>query len=274
MVADISDLSVPKFLGSFPLVLPGGRQVRCHDLEFNDTETRMYCAGSIPTPENRKDLSGPTIWDVSKLSSGQIARERRNPSWPVIGFVGESEVKGQGDHHAPRAVINGKLYMVAANELRPNAFPQLFDISDEKVLRPVSEFRLESNDRALADASWAKANAAGGYGLHYNSVVDSAWGKVALGMFSFMGSGARIVDLRDPLKPREIAYYHPGAPPPRAPRAGPGSGGPPTGAGASDQCVTQEFFIPETGHIWFSCQSGGLYIAELSPAVKAYLGVH
>jgi hypothetical protein len=42
---------------------------------------------------------------------------------------------------------------------------------------------------------------------------------------------------------------------------------------ANDMCISQEFFIRETGHIWFSCTSGGFYVAELSPAVKAYLGV-
>jgi hypothetical protein len=268
MILDIADPGKPKFLGNFPLVMPGGRQQRCHDMEFNENETRMYCAGSVPMPDNRKDLSGPSIWDVSQISSGA-----QNPSWPAIRFVGESTIKGQGDHHAPRVFINGKPYLVAANELRTNAFPRIFDISDEKAPRPVSDFRLEANDRALADPAWAKANTAAGYGLHYNNVVDNAWGNVAIGMFSFMGSGMRIVDLRDPMRPREVAYYKPAASTVTPGTGRGGRGGAISSVTPNDTCISQGFFIHETGQIWFSCTSGGFYVAELSSAVKAYLGV-
>ncbi len=32
-------------------------------------------------------------------------------------------------------------------------------------------------------------------------------------------------------------------------------------------------FVPETGHIWFTCRSG-FYIAELSQKVRSYLGIN
>jgi len=155
--------------------------------------------------------------------------------------------------------------MVAANELRCTAFPRIFDITDETRMRMVGEFRLESNDRCLDDPQWAEANRAGGYGLHYNSVADAAYGYVALGMFNFMGSGLRVVDLRDPTHPREIAYYHPGD----IQRTSP------TGTETSwvrDSCVSKNVFVHESQQIWFGCRSG-LYVAELSDGVKSYLGV-
>jgi hypothetical protein len=266
MVVDVSDRQAPKYLGDFPLVLPGGRQQRCHDVWFTADQTRMYCAGSVPTIENRKDDSAPSVWDITLVGKTSIGP---TGAWPAIRFVGTSATRGQGDHHAPLAVIHGKRYLVAANELRCSAFPRLFDASDEHNLVAVGEFRLEVTDRCLFDPEWAKANAAGGYGLHYNSVVDNAWGSAVFGMFNFMGSGIRIVDLKDPTSPREVAYYHPGVPDrtrgPFAPTAGAARQAP-----ISDSCVSHDYFVQETGQIWFGCRSG-FYIAELSAPVKALL---
>jgi hypothetical protein len=257
LVLDISDPASPKYMGEFPLVLPGGRGQRCHDMWMNEAETRLYCAGSVPTIENRKDDSAPSIWDISQVG-------KPNPTWPTIRFVGTSTTRGQGDHHIPLAVINGTPYVVGANELRCSAYPRIFDISDETNLRAVGEFKLEATDRCLSDPDWAKANASGNYGLHYNDVVDNAWGHIPLGMFNFMGSGVRIVDLRDPMKPREVAYYHPaGITAPIADRV--------NGKIATDSCMSHDYFVPETKQFWFVCRSG-FYVAELSPAVKTYLG--
>lgn len=266
MVLDVSDVKAPRYMGDFPLVLPGGRQQRCHDVSFNADQTRLYCAGSVPMIENRKSDSAPSVWDISKVGVTNLGP---TGDWPAIRFVGTSKVRGQGDHHAPLATIGGKPYMIAANELRCTAFPRVFDMSDETDLKVVGEFRLESNDRCIADPAWAKANAAGGYGLHYNSVVDNAWGNVALGFFNFMGSGLRVVDLRDPANPREIAFYHPAVVPNKPRGAGP-QGPAPSTPMAADACVSHDYFVTETNHIWFGCRSG-LYVAELSPAVVKYL---
>lgn len=265
MVLDIGNLSQPKFVGNFPLLLPGGRQARCHDLSFNPDGTRMYCPGSIPTEAERESNPGPSVWDVTQITAG------KTNVWPPIRFVGEADVKGQGDHDAPYAVINGKPYLVTGAELGCNLgktdFPSIFDISDEKNPRKVGEFRLEVMEHCVADSTF-KAMQKVRYGLHYNSVVDNAWGKVPLGMFSFMSAGVRIVDLRDPTKPREVAYYHPAAPA-QAPPASNSAFGP---TPYSDSCMSHNYFDPATGHIWFACRSG-VYVAELTPEVRAHLGV-
>jgi hypothetical protein len=218
----------------------------------------------VPTVDNRKDDSAPSIWDISLVGKTDVGPRG---AWPAIKLIGTSKVRGQGDHHAPLATINGKPYMIAANELRCTAFPRVFDISDETNPVPVGEFRLESNDRCLSDPAWAKANSAGVYGLHYNSVVDDAWGKVALGLFNFMGSGLRIVDLRIPEQPREVAYYHPAAPGRSSQSTVPG-----LGSSAVSPCMSHNYFIKETGQIWFGC-SNGFYVAELSAAVKKHLQI-
>jgi len=283
MALDITDLSNPKFIGSFPLLLPGGRQARCHDLTFNDDGTRMYCPGSVPTEADRESEPGPSIWDVSQISSG-----KRNLGWPPIHFVGEADIKGQGDHHAARAMINGKPYLIVGSELGcvmgKSDFPSIFDISDERAPRKVSEFRLEVMEHCVADSAFLKEHSRQSYNLHYNDVVDNAWGNVALGLFGYYGSGVRIVDLRDPLKPREVAYYKPGALAATTGRGTASAAGSAAGApGAANRggrtridatppCGSHQYFVHETGHIWFACTSG-FYVAELSPAVKANLGV-
>jgi hypothetical protein len=285
-VLDISDLAKPKYVGSFPLLLPDGKQVRCHDLTISADGTRLYCPGSVPTEAVREADPEPTVWDISGITPG-----KRVSGWPPIRFVAEADVKGQGDHDAPLININGNPHLVVGSELGCNInksdFPRIFDISSGAP-KMVGEFRLEVMERCMADSTF-KATQRASYGLHYNSAVGDAWGKVALGMFSFQSSGVRIVDLRDPAKPREVAYYHPGAPAsaPRAaqaPRAAvPSAGAAPAGATdgpsrrgntvpVADSCMSHNYFMNETGQILFACQSG-VYLAELSSEVKAYLGV-
>ena len=150
-------------------------------------------------------------------------------------------------------------------------FPTIFDISDEKNPRKVGEFRLEVMEHCNTDPAF-KATQRVNYGLHYNNVVDNAWGRIPLGMFSFQSAGIRIIDLRDPTRPREVAYYHPGAPtgPVGASIAPPGSQA--ARAVATDSCGSHNYFDDATGQIWFTCRSG-VFVAELTPAVKTHLGV-
>jgi hypothetical protein len=71
-----------------------------------------------------------------------------------------------------------------------------------------------------------------------DSVVDDAWDGVALGLFNFMGSGLRVVDLRNPARPREVAYYHPAAPEKiRAPLI------PGLAPRGTDSCMSHNYFI-------------------------------
>lgn len=221
MVADITDMRRPRLIADVPLILPDGTATSCHTVELNKAETRLYCAGLAVSSRAERDEEypslfpgGPSIWDISEISKGT-----RNPK---VRFVGESQIAGQGWHHAVPARINGKPYVIAASELARGeagrhdceaaAFPRIWDISDERKPRLVGEFRLEVQDHC-GDPNVAMENELGNYASHYNS-VDSTFGeKTRLGLFSFVGAGIRIVDLRDPRRPREVAYYKPGANP-------------------------------------------------------------
>lgn len=281
MVLDITRMREPKLVANARLTLPDGTVPGCHTVEFNRAETRMYCAGSVSSaakvdpPQARDD--GPSIWDVSDF--------KRRVKDPKVRYVGEADIAGQGAHHAVLATINNKPYVVAADELAagPTAFddragcasaayPRIFDVSDEHRPRLVGQFRLEVQDHC-GDPGVEVENANGQYASHYNS-VDDPWGDTRMGLFGMVGAGLRVVDLRDPTQPREVAYYKPGA--------NPNTTLQPVGIHVSiayhnphvtDACGSRNVFDKKTGHFWFVCQSSGFHIAELSPEVRRYMGL-
>jgi hypothetical protein len=63
-------------------------------------------------------------------------------------------------------------------------------------------------------------------------------------------AGLRIVDLRDPANPVEVAYFKPG-----------------------DACISHVRYRPETGQIWFACMDSGLWIIALKPELRRSLGL-
>ena len=73
----------------------------------------------------------------------------------------------------------------------------------------------------------------------------------------YFNSGIRVFDIRDPVRPREIAYYNPAGTTIRSPgsdhnRAGGWvSGGP-------DWCNAQSHLDAQQGTLWGTCQDNGL----------------
>src|SRR3981081_2000225 len=116
---------------------------------------------------------------------------------------------------------------------------RIIDISDQAHPRVVSNLRLEVNQPAGHHAASGDPGATSpvqGYAAHYCSVpreVDP--GIVAC---SFISSGLRVFDVRDPLHPREIAYYI--APPRHAPE---------NGEDGSNFAMSKPAFAPERREI-------------------------
>jgi hypothetical protein len=293
-VLDITNMARPKLIADQPLILPGDSPSSvgwapypCHTVTFNRDETRMYCAGVVSSrsPDDGEqaegstwDKAGPTIWDVSEISRG-----RKNPE---VRFVGEADIRGQGGHHAVPAIIDGKPHLIAANELGgcpnavgrpplgayPTAYARIWDISAERAPRKVSEFHLEVT-KHCDEERVQDSNTLGSWGLHYNN-VDDPWGDTKLGLFGSTAAGLRIVDLRNPKHPREVAYYKPGGNPTAQLQPAGVHFGAALFANMNflDACGSRNWFVKETGHIWFVCQANGFFVAELSPEVREYLG--
>ena len=91
----------------------------------------------------------------------------------------------------------------------PFPMARIIDISDETNPTIVSELMLEMHDPANCDKVHARSHGLSSftYGSHYCSVDNRTNATtLACGMFN---SGIRVFDIRDPLRPKEIAYYNP-----------------------------------------------------------------
>jgi hypothetical protein len=75
-------------------------------------------------------------------------------------------------------------------------------------------------------------------------------------MMSMWNAGLRIVDLRDPRHPTEVGYFNPGA-----------------FGGRLDKAWAHVRYRPESGQIWLATESGGFWVLELEPQVRAALGL-
>ena len=75
-------------------------------------------------------------------------------------------------------------------------------------------------------------------------------------MLSMWNAGLRVVDVRDPKHMREAAYFNPG-------RYG----------STLDQAWGHVRYVPATGHIWLTTQTGGFWVLELEPQVRRNLGL-
>ena len=90
------------------------------------------------------------------------------------------------------------------------------------------------------------ASKTGGYTAHYCSAprADDP-GIVAC---SFIKSGLRVFDVRDPRRPVEVAYYN-------APQA----------PGRDASALTAPAFVPERREIWYADGNLGFHVIRLSP---------
>src|SRR5262249_8824839 len=98
------------------------------------------------------------------------------------------------------------------------------------------------------------------YGSHYCSVDNRRRATtLACGYFN---SGIRVFDIRDPIRPREIAYYNPAGTTTRSP----GSGH--TGAnwvpGGPDWCPSQVHLDADAGTVWSTCMDNGFLLMKFT----------
>ncbi len=258
-VMDISDLTKPRFIGRFEVTAPDGRSYEFapHEISISPDERRIY-AGVIASKGgdlNRDFKSGPISAErlgpeaggIYILDNSDIVQGRPNPKLRLIGTAAHG-----GWHSAVQARIGGVPYLVGAGELLacPGSWPRISNIADETRPQVVGQFRLAMNIKENCPPPDAQETATGGIlgrkgtaASHFND-VDSA-SDTRLGLFPFMYAGLRIVDLRDPTQPREVAYFKPG-----------------------DPCMSHVRYVPRTGQIWFACVASGFWVIELQPQVR------
>ncbi len=120
----------------------------------------------------------------------------------------------------------------------------------------VSDIRLavhQPENRAEIGGDPGASSPVQGYAGHYCSVPRREDpGIVAC---SFIASGLRVFDIRDPEEPKELAYFV-------APAGPSGTAGPP-----SNYAMSSPAFVPERGEIWYSDGNTGFYAVRVADGV-------
>ncbi|WP_019874061.1 LVIVD repeat-containing protein [Sporichthya polymorpha] len=187
---DVSDPTKPRIAGV------GTVGVANHGFELSEDGNRLYLSTAFG--------AGVIILDVSEVQA-------RNPV-PVIRQLGSVFWGGPasvGQHTIP-VTWSGKPYLIAVDEFAGEGV-HIIDISDETRPRIVRQLQLEIQQpqNAAVSAEDTKGNGLFGYDAHY-CTVDRRTDPTALAC-GMMQSGVRVFDVRNPLTPREIAYYNPPA---------------------------------------------------------------
>ena len=277
---DTANPRAPKLITTWR---PGVSNV--HGLSITDDGNRGYfvalgTSGGIPgltNPAIPAD-NGLLIYDTS-----QIQARVPNPQVPLISKLLWKD--GSGAQHTIPVKIGGKPYVIFVDEAGSGGFASLtqataacaagfppfpmariIDISDETNPTIVSRLTLEIHaakacPMVLPDVVGLSTFT---YGSHYCSVDNKRNATtLACGYFS---SGIRVFDIRDPLQPKEIAYYNPAG----VTIASPGSNHVRAGgwvAGGPDWCSAQVHLDAAKGTLWTTCQDNGLLMLKFTNGV-------
>ena len=271
---DVSNPTVPR-------VLWVERGLVSHGLRVSDDGNTLYIgdmgessapvagingySGSVSQPP------GLTILDVS-----QIQKRVLNPTvslvshltWSVVS-IPQAPLPVRIDNHPYLVEVDefatttgasipeegASLSPSAATDAHPGAV-RVIDIADPVHPQIISNIRLAVNNqpyRTQFQNDPGASSSLQGYAAHYCAVPqEDDPGIVAC---SFILSGLRVFDIRDPYHPREIAYFN-------AP-VHPGTGG----AAGSNYAMSAPAFDSQTGQIWYTDGNDGFYALQVTNAV-------
>jgi hypothetical protein len=275
---DISNPTKPKMLTQY-FTAPG----RVHGLNISDDGNRAYvailgqgAANSARTPGSPPN-NGLLILDTSEVQS-----RKPDPHLKVISTLVWDD--GGGAQHTIQVTIKGKPYVIHADEAGSGGnnsagwaaacaaglpawqFARIIDLADETKPTVVAKLMLEAYDPKNCDKVLPDLAGLGSftYGAHYCS-VDNRQNATTLAC-GYFNSGIRVFDIRNPLRPKEIAYYNPAG----TTVSSPGSNHLRTGgwvAGGADWCTAQVRLDVATGTLQTTCQDNGFLSLKFTNGV-------
>ncbi|MFM0665272.1 LVIVD repeat-containing protein [Paraburkholderia sediminicola] len=256
-----------------------------HGLSVSKDGTRAYfvaagnfgtALGSTAPPLNNANSTGDNGFFV--IDTSEVQERRPNAQMRSISTVPIRN--GSAAQHTIPFLVKGRPYVVEVDEggsgglqdpgaagvkaacsagMTPFPLAHIYDISNEAAPTLISELRLETHavsncSKVIPDITSLSTFT---YGSHYCS-VDNRENATALAC-SYFNSGLRVFDIRDPSKPKEIAYYNP--PAAKSPGAGSGHlmfaqyrpGGP-------DWCSSRLDFDFDRHLLTTACQDNGLLV--------------
>lgn len=229
-----------------------------HGMSLNDDGTRAYLAGVgdglviLDTSEIQARRPNPKVREVARLQWKSMTIPQN--AMPVT--IGGRPFLVEIDEYSKDADGN-----IASNGTSVGA-GRLIDISDETAPKVISNLRLAVNqpeNRAAIAKDPGAPLPVQGYAGHYCGVpraVDP--GIVAC---SFIASGLRVFDIRDPYHPKEIAYFV-------APISN--LGGTPVPVFRSNFAMSRPSFVPSRNEIWYSDGNSGFYALRLSRRAQVF----
>ena len=240
VAVDISDpsLPLPIWMGNYD----------SHGLSISADGNRAYIAGVdsgliiLDTSQIQARIPNPTVTEIARLQ------------WNSMSIP----------QNAIPVTIKGDPYLVEIDEFGSRSkvgAGRIIDIADESKPRVVSNLRLgvhQPENFPKLENDNGVDNPVQGYAGHYCNVpkrVDP--GIVACSMIL---SGLRVFDIRDPLKPKEIAYFNAPVQPRIIPQAG-------VVPAPSNWAMSSPSFVPERGEIWYSDGLSGFYAVRLTNGV-------
>ncbi len=262
--------------------LKGGRP---HGLSVSNDGNRAYAVSlyGLPfnTPGEVSNPNAPLANGFYILDTSEVQARTPNAQMKVIASVAFKD--GSIAQHTIPITVAGKQYLVMVDEggsagladpqnayikaactagLSPFPMARIFDISDEKNPKPASKLMLETHDPK--NCSQVEPDVVGlstfTYGSHYCS-IDNRDNATVLAC-SYFNSGIRVFDIRNPERPKEIAYFNP---PPAS--AVPGSNhsirGQRRDAGP-DWCASRLDFDFDKKQLTTMCQNNGLLIMQFA----------
>jgi hypothetical protein len=242
---DISNPTLPTVLWTGPIY--------SHGLSIGSDGNRAYVAAG----QDR----GLLILDTSEIQSRKAnpqVREVGSVTWPTMTIP----------QNAIPFTRGGKPYVLEIDEYSSNGgggvgvaangaivgAGRIVDVSDETQPVVVSDLRLEvhqpENRAAIADDPGAQ-NPTQGYAGHYCNLPTRVDPPIVA--CSMIISGLRVFDIRDPLHPREVAYFNA----PVYPRSTPYFE-------ASNWAMSSPSFVPERKEIWYTDGFSGFYVVRVT----------
>lgn len=221
---------------------------------------------SISNDGNRAYLSAGNGTGVLILDVSEIQARKANPQVKEVSSI--TWPNKTIPQNAIPFTRDGKPYLLEIDEYSSNGggvaahgsvvgAGRIIDISDETQPFIVSDLRLEvhepENRAEIADDPGAQLPVQG-YAGHYCNIPTRVDPDIAA--CSMIISGLRVFDIRDPLNPREIAYFNN----PVNPRVTPVFE-------ASNWAMSSPSFVPERKEIWYTDGYGGFYVVRVTNGV-------
>ena len=250
-----------------PSILWVGTDWDVHGLNVSDDGNRLYFAdlGHPSGGSSAGDDAGLTILDVS-----QIQARKSNPQVPVVSHLTWPLVSIP-QTPIPVTITSGSParahhYLVEVDEFAKKLYPydpkspvgaaRIINIDDEVHPVVVSNLRLAVHTAAARAGDQQNdpgaTNGLQGYAGHYCAVPSRA--EPGIAACSFILSGLRVFDIRDPYHPKEIAYFNK----PPAPGASPVTG---------SYAMSAPSFVPDRGEIRYADGNSGFYVVHVTNGV-------